>query len=122
MSNSSNNNKKRAVATIAAVVIAVCAVFGGGTFAYLQAETEDVTNNFMTSSLELLRTRILLLLLTTQLILTFTLQSLTKLTAMLHTKLLTVGQNLVATTATFTTVKLLVTLTLNHSQFSRMTK
>jgi predicted ribosomally synthesized peptide with SipW-like signal peptide len=49
MSNSSNNNKKRAVATIAAVVIAVCAVFGGGTFAYLQAETEDVTNNFETN-------------------------------------------------------------------------
>jgi predicted ribosomally synthesized peptide with SipW-like signal peptide len=46
---SNSNSKKSLIATVLAVVIAATAIIGGGTYAYLQDETEDVVNEFDTN-------------------------------------------------------------------------
>ena len=42
-------SKKKMTTTALAVALAVLLLIGGGTFAYLQSTTDDVTNNFKTN-------------------------------------------------------------------------
>jgi predicted ribosomally synthesized peptide with SipW-like signal peptide len=44
-----SNSKKSKIAALLAVIIAATAIFGAGTYAYLQDETDDVVNEFNTN-------------------------------------------------------------------------